>query len=463
MKYIDKSIIGISQKTIHDIYKEWEEIGNPKITFSPDIDQDSEELDLKEKMNDCILEKGGDYSNNARIVELGLIYLNCTINGKIKFLSILSREFDIDTDYLNEKILKLKTSENDKELISAELELRNALIPPRYKLLKQFIKLPNGFIFLRDMREDLLPFSKNIPRLKKLDGDLKNMLVSFFDISFLDLSKISWNSPAALLEKLIEYESVHEIGSWNNLKHRLHTDRKIFAFMHHKIPNDPLVFVEVALVNGISDSIQKLLDVKSPDLNPHDADTAIFYSISSTQKGLKGINFGNFLIKRVVKEINKELPNIKNFSTLSPIPTFRKWVEKLELDDDRFFTGVDLKKMKKSERKEPIKSLLNILKKNNKRVEVIKVPLMRMVSHYLLNEKRGEKALDPVANFHLRNGAKVYQLNWMGDTSEKGMKQSYGIMVNYYYELNKIVENHEKYVSDNKISATKNVRDYLKK
>ncbi|MFC2111206.1 malonyl-CoA decarboxylase [Bacteroidota bacterium] len=464
---INKSIPGISQRTMEKIYTEWQESGYAPTKISPDIEKQDEEL-LIQQMKDCISKKSGEFSNKSRVVHLGLIYLNCSAEGKAKFLKILAKNFDVDTDLLNQKIKNLKLSQTEDDKIQSELELMKALIPPRLKLLRQFITLPNGFIFLKDMRRDLLPLSKSIPRLKKLDNDIKNMLKSFFDINLLDLTQITWNSPAALLEKLIEYEAVHEIGSWKNLKHRLHADHRIFAFMHNKMPNEPLVFVEVALVNGISGNIQELLNENTPSLNPQKADTAIFYSISSTQKGLAGINFGNFLIKRVVKEITKELPNIQHFSTLSPIPKFKQWIESLEPDDRRFITEKELKQLKRFSRtKYPIKILLKILDTNwqddPKKVEALKAPLMRLCAHYLIHEKRDAKAVDPVANFHLRNGAKIFKLNWMADTSEKGMRQSFGIMVNYYYKLNKIIVNHEGYLSESKIYASKIVRDWLKK
>lgn len=463
---IDKSIAGISQRTIDKIYKAWEESGNAPPKISPDIETQDEEL-LIQQMNDCILKKGGEFSSKSRIVHLGLIYLNCTSKGKTKFLTILAKDFDVDTDLLNQKIKNLKLAETEEEKVQSELELMKALIPPRLMLLRQFITLPNGFIFLKNMRSDLLPLSKSIPRLKKLDGDIKNILKSFFDINLLDLSQITWNSPAALLEKLIEYEAVHEIGSWKDLKHRLNSDRRIFAFLHNKMPNDPLVFVEVALVNGIAGNIQELLDENAPSVNPQKADTAIFYSISSTQKGLAGINFGNFLIKQVVKEISKELPNIQHFSTLSPIPNFRKWLESLEPDDKRFISEKELKQLKLFSRtKYPIKILLKILNSNwqdnPKKVEALKAPLMRLCAHYLINEKRSGKAYDPVANFHLRNGAKIFKLNWLADTSVKGMNESFGMMVNYYYKLNKIIVNHESYFTESKIYASKIARDWLK-
>ena len=449
------------------IYKEWQESGNAPPKISEDINSEDEEL-LITQMTDCILEKGGEFTNKSRVVHLGLIYLNCSSKGKAKFLRILARDFDIDTDLLDERIKNLRESKTEEEKIQSELQLRDSLIPPRVKLLQQLITLPNGFIFLKDMRRDLLPLRKKIPRLKKLDSDIKNILKTFFDINLLDLRQITWNSPASLLEKLIEYEAVHEIGSWKNLKHRLHTDRRIFAFLHYKMTNDPLVFVEVALVNGIAGNIQELLDENTPSLNPKKTDTAIFYSISSTQKGLAGISFGNFLIKRVVKEITAELPNIKHFSTLSPIPRFRQWLESLEADDDRFISEKELKQLKRFSRtKYPIKTILKILNSkwqdNPKKVEALKAPLMRLCAHYLINEKRDTKAFDPVANFHLRNGAKIYKLNWMADTSENGMKQSFGIMVNYYYKLNKIIVNHESYLTESKIYASKIVRDWLKK
>lgn len=464
---IDLSIAGISRRTIEKIISAWHESGNAPPVIRPDLPEE-DVLRLIGLMTDCIKEEGGEISRQAKVVHLGLIYIKLSKKGKERFLKILTQRFDVDTDQLDQKINQLKSVQTDEEKVKAELELRNALIPPRMKLLRQLITLPNGFIFLKDMRRDLLPMIRSIPRLKKLDIDIKSLLISYFDVNLLDLREITWESPAAMLEKLMEYEAVHEIASWNDLKHRLFTDRRVYAFFHFRMPNDPLIFVEVALVNGMPGSIQKLLDVNTKPNDPTKSDTAIFYSISNTQKGLAGISFGNFLIKRVVKKLTSELPNIRVFATLSPIPLFMKWLlPYLEEGGDTFFKKHEEENICRiSGNTDPAAGLLEILaskgwSESEEISEAIKKPLMRLCAHYLIYVKKGKRAFDPVAHFHLSNGAKIQHIHWLGDVSEKGMLQSAGIMLNYHYRLNKIPANHENYMATGEVYASKDARSWL--
>ena len=464
----DPSIAGVSRRTAEKIMHAWYESGNAPPKIDPDIPEKDREL-LIRQMSDCLDEKGGDVSRRARVVNLGMIYINLTDEGKKNFLNTLATQFDVDTDLLEGKIKELRKAGSDEDRIRAEFEFREALIPPRVKLLKQLITLPNGFIFLKDMRKDLLPLIKSYPRLKKLDDDIKNLLTTYFDINLLDLQEIDWNTPAATLEKLIEYEAVHEISSWDDLKHRLHTDRRVYAFFHYKMPNDPLIFVEVALVNGMPDNIQKLIDVNAQPVVPSHADTAIFYSISNTQMGLKGISFGNFLIKQVVKKLSAELPNLKSFATLSPIPRFMGWLMPyLREGGDPLLSKTEADELSPySQTDRPGLGLAEILKnkrwfENRDLAETIKRPVMRLCAHYLINVKRDLKAYDPVAHFHLSNGARILNMHWMADPSEKGIAQSAGIMLNYDYELKKIVQNHENYLNNHKVATSKKVRGWLK-
>ena len=220
------------------------------------------------------------------------------------------------------------------ERATAKAALRRALEPPRLKLLTQFTSIPDGRKFLVDLRGFLLKIRKDDKLLAALDADLRGLLAAWFDIGFLELQRIDWNSPAALLEKLVDYEAVHAIRSWRDLKNRLDSDRRCYAFFHPRMPGEPLIFVEVALVKGLAGSVQGLLDEKAPVQDPREADTAIFYSISNCQRGLAGISFGNFLIKRVVEELSAEFRNLKTFATLSPIPGFRRWLDaKLAADE----------------------------------------------------------------------------------------------------------------------------------
>jgi malonyl-CoA decarboxylase len=287
--------------------------------------------------------------------------------------------------------------------------------------------------------------AKQDPTFAALEQDLRSLLASWFDIGFLELQRITWESPAALLEKLISYEAVHTIQSWADLKNRLEADRRCFAFFHPRMPHEPLIFVEVALVDGIAANVQKLLDEHAPLTDPGSADSAIFYSISNCQKGLAGISFGNFLIKRVADELKGELPKLRNFATLSPIPGFRKWLDR---------QGEDIEPRLAEILSNPEWHLDEALAKEARE------PLSRLCAKYLLLEKdRRGRALDPVAHFHLSNGARVERLNWLGDTSPNGLRQSAGMMVNYLYKLADVEANHEAYTGEGRLAASPGLRN----
>lgn len=448
----------------------WDKIKRAvRISLTGKIDpflRGEDKLHIKKVIRKCVLAKGGEISSRARAIELGQTYLNLNENGRKRFMKILSWEYDIDHKQIEAIMDKYKAADSAEERIKAEMELQTALIPPRVKLLKQFISLPDGFKFLVDFRGDLLRM-KDDPHLVKLDADLKNILSSWFDIGLLDLQEITWESSASLLEKLMKYEAVHEIRSWTDLKNRLDSDRRCFAFFHNKMPNEPLIFVEVALVNEISDNIRKLLDEEAVTIRPENADTAVFYSISNAQKGLEGIHLGNFLIKRVVTELSKKLKNLKHFVTLSPIPGFRRWVEPLILlEGERVLKPSEKMSLKSVIKKRNIpKGLLRLMDTdwhlNPGIVKVLKPVLMRLCADYLVNAKKGTRALDPVANFHLRNGARIERINWLANTSAKGMEHSAGMMVNYYYKLSDIEKNHEYYISESRINISKETRKLL--
>jgi len=423
---------------------------------------------LQSLVHDCIYAKGGDVSARSRTVELGAIYLNLSEKGRETFHDILAHDFDIDRQALAEKIKELEAAKNQKEAIQAEIDLKNALTPPRISLLTQFSSLPNGLKLLIDMRATLLSREKEDQRLCKLALDIKELLGSWFDIGMLDLQEITWNSPAALLEKLIKYEAVHEIRSWGDLRSRLDSNRRCFAFFHNKMPTEPLIFVEVALVNKLSSSIQELLNKEDEKIDPEHADTAIFYSISNTQPGLAGINLGNFLIKTVVQELSNRFDDLKHFATLSPVPGFKKWlVPKLANNETEILQPREIGILKQYfASQNAVQKLSEILTggwhQNSEITEIIRPVLIRLCAKYLLEEKKGHKALDPVANFHLSNGARLERINWFADLSETGMKRAYGIMVNYYYELADIEKNHEEYETKGQIVASRSVKSLLK-
>ncbi|MEI6730388.1 MAG: malonyl-CoA decarboxylase [Pseudomonadota bacterium] len=464
----ETKLSNIGKKTVIGILRTWRELkGTARLAITGEVRPHlpKEDIDhLKKQMQSCLNSKGGEITARSQTIELGNTYLNLNATGRAKFLQVIAEDFDIDRNKLGKII---ESAKNAKDNLKFENELREALITPRSTILRQFNSLPDGFKFLVDMRADLMPLLGKNTSLKGLEYDFKNILSAWFDIGLLDLVEITWNSPAAILEKLMEYEAVHKVRSWEDMKNRLDSDRRVFAFFHNKMPSEPLIFVHVALTEGLAGNVQAILDESSPVTDLRAADTAIFYSISNAQKGLAGISFGNFLIKRVVDKLSREMPKIKHFSTLSPIPNLRAWLDPLlEKGDESILSGKEIKEIKSlAESPNAASGLLDLLNgewyKNSKNAEKLKPILLRLAAHYLINEKKKITALDPVAHFHLTNGARLKRINWLGDTSSKGLKQAAGMMVNYYYDLDKIDDNHEDYVTEGKISVSRTVRGLL--
>lgn len=467
----DFSLTHLRRRAVVGVLRAWREVESTARNvvgseIRPSVPR--EDMDrLREQMADCLEPKGGEVSARLHTAELGRTYLHLNEAGRQKFMKLLASEFDVDGDCVNAAINAWQRAGTQAEKSKAESALREALISPRCTILKQFTALPNGFKFLVDMRADLLPYAGKDARLKGLEADMKAILSAWFDVGLLDLAEITWNSPAALLEKLIAYEAVHQIRSWDDLKNRLDADRRVYAFFHNKMPLEPLIFVQVAFTEGMADNIDNLLDTESPVFDIDGADTAIFYSISNAQKGLAGISFGNFLIKRVVSELTRDFKQLKTFATLSPMPGFRPWLDPLlAKGEDSLLLPGEQKVMKMlSGSENPAKSLLDHLDSDWPRhpstAEALKPILLRLATRYLMDEKKNGRALDPVAHFHLFNGARLERINWLADTSSKGMAQSAGIMVNYHYKLGKIDDNHEEYARDGKIVASRQVRGYL--
>ncbi len=450
------SITHLRRKTVASLLRTWQEVkGTAFHVFSSEIRPNlpkEDEDELRKRMMLCLDSPGGEVTARANTAELGRIYLGLNEAGRKKFLAMLAGDFDVNHEKLTKLTQDYANAKPDEKL-ALEIGMREALATPRSTILRQFTALPDGFKFLVNMRADLLPIIGNDAKLKALEFDLKQILSSWFDVALLDLVEISWDSPAAILEKLIEYEAVHRVSSWEDLKNRLDADRRVFAFFHHKMPAEPLIFVHVALVSGMSDNVQKLLDEKAATGDISEADTAIFYSISNAQKGLSGISFGNFLIKRVVEKLSSEMKNIKTYATLSPVPGFRAWLDPLiEKGASDLLGKEDVAKLKQ---------LDGDWHKDAKQAEKLKPLLIKLCAHYLLKEKKHSRPLDPVANFHLFNGARLERLNWLGDTSAKGLKQSAGMMANYYYKLDEIDENHEAFAENGKIVASRAVKGYL--
>ncbi len=343
----------------------------------------------------------------------------------------------------------------------AEIALRRALVSPRTRLLQRFVVFPGGMRFLVDLRAELLPELKTDKRLLALDADLEQLFSTWFDVAFLELRRLSWDSPASLLEKLIQYEAVHDIRSWSDLKNRLDSDRRCYGFFHPSLPQEPLIFVEVALVNQLSDSITPLLDETAAPVDITRASTAIFYSISNTQTGLRGVSFGDSLIKHVVETLSAEFPRLRTFATLSPIPGLRAWLQK---NADNCLTDVPAKRQTELARALGLDSAQtleasHLLAALEKPLTIeAKSPLGQWLLHcaarYLVTELPAGKPADPVARFHLGNGAKVERINWAADPSAKGVKQSYGLMVNYLYDL-KGLDKHRALLAQGRVAASR--------
>jgi len=450
--------------------------GAPK-GANPDL-ADGDLPGLRARLADCLEGRGGEASARARAAELGRLYLGLSVAGRKRFMRLLAEEIDIDrAAAINAAKAAIAAWEGGeaKAIGKAERGLRQALDSPRGRLLAQFTALADGVKFLIDRRSELMAWSKEDPHFAALAEDLRELFVAWFDLGFLELERITWESPAALLERLAAYEAVHAVRDWADLKNRLDSDRRYFAFFHPRMPLEPLIFVEVALVNGLADNVHDLLDDKAPLGDPHAADTAIFYSITNAQRGLAGISFGGFLIKRVASTLSAEFPNLKTFATLSPIPGFRGWLDarigegmpRLLLANERKVLAAALAKRdgkavaaNKGELKRALAS--GAWLSEPALADALKAPLSRLCARYLLEAKRADgRALDPVAHFHLSNGARIERVNWRADTSANGIRQSAGLMVNYLYRLADIEANHEAYAADGTVAVSSAVRSLL--
>jgi malonyl-CoA decarboxylase len=430
---------------------------------------------VRERIHECLSGRGGEVTARARAAELGQLYLGLSPDGRERFLRLLAGEFGVDRETLTQRMHEwatlLRQEEGDPEpaLLEAEEALRDNLTAPRVRLLRRFNALPQGVKFLVDLRAELMPLARDDAVLRGLEDDLARLLESWFDVGFLELRSITWDAPASLLEKLAEHEAVHEVKSWADIKNRLAIDRRCYAFFHPQMPEEPLIYVWVALVRGMASSVQALLDVGAPTGEPDDADTAIFYSISNAQEGLRGIRFGSFLIKQVVDDLSKDLPNLKTFATLSPIPGFRPWLKErigegvggLLLASEVEAIAVSAPTSEPADRVSWLTDPARWLGKEDLE-ELARGPLTRLSAWYLATVKRDGQAHDRVAHFHLTNGARVERINWMGDRSERGLRQSLGLMVNYLYRSGDIESNHEAYAADGEIRMSGGIRALLK-
>ena len=342
--------------------------------------------------------------------------------GRLDFFSFLNKDLDIDPDLL------VSLAQKYQETQSPEIfkRLSEASEPRRKELFRRLNHAPGATADLVKMREQLLSLLRENPSYARTDFDFIHLLRSWFNRGFLVLRQITWDTSASILEKIVEYEAVHEIKNLEDLRRRLlPKDRRCFAFFHPSMPDDPLIFVEVALTNGVATSIQKVLSESREEIDLQGANSAVFYSISNCQEGLSGISFGNSLIKQVAQDLSREMPHLKTFVTLSPIPGLTKWIKDEGLEKLAEDQGM----------------------------------LKQITAHYLVEAKgKNRRPIDPVAKFHLGNGATIHQINIDADLSEKGLLQSKGVMVNYLYDLSKISQNVELFSKEGDISANTTIK-----
>jgi malonyl-CoA decarboxylase len=393
---------------------------------------------------DDLLSTRGEASGIAVARDVARTYDTLDETDRLALFRILNDEFAADADAIN----AAADAYRDGGDLDTFLALARSVEPPRQEFFRRLNMAPGGTRTIVSMRAHLLGLLRDHPELKAVDADLRHLLGSWFNRGFLTLERIDWHTPADILERLIQYEAVHRMDGWDDLRRRLDRDRRCFAFFHPALPGEPLIFVEVALVNGLATSVQPLLDRSGEPDDPAGADTAIFYSISNCQEGLAGISFGNFLIKQVVHELARELPGLKVFSTLSPIPGLRRWLaEQADLTEPE---------------REAAGRLDNPDWQHNEALaQAVRPVLMRLCARYLVDAKRGDRPADPVARFHLGNGARLEQINWMGDSSANGIAQSAGMLCNYLYDLKTIERNHEAYANSGRVTVSSQVKKLL--
>ena len=368
-------------------------------------------------------------------------------DGRRAFFTGLADQFDTDPDSISQAALAYADSLDTKDYRRL-LELSE---PGRRELLRRLNQAPDGTAALVRMRADLFKYIKETPALARIDLDFELLLKAWFNRGFLDMVPISWNTPANLLEKISRYEAVHEIDSWEELRRRVEPrDRRCYAFFHPRMPDEPLIFVQVALTKEVPGNISDLLAADREEVPPSKASTAVFYSISNCQVGLRGISFGNFLIKQVANELSAELPQIKTFVTLSPVPGFRRWVESQRADNPLAQQVDDM-------------TIDDNWSENPTVLREVEPIMSALTGEYFLTAKgRNNAPYDPVARFHLGNGAILDRVNFAGDLSARGLGNAYGMMVNYRYDLGRVEENHEAFANDGIIVAAKAVTDLAK-
>lgn len=401
-------------------------------------------------LGETLLSRRGEATGVALANSLLAGYAAASEENKLAFLTALADMFGPDMLQLNTALDAVRDSNASPDAVS---QLLKAAEPRRQELIRRLNLAPGGTASLVKMREALLAHTADHPQLKYVDSDFVHLFASWFNRGFLVLQKIDWTTPANILEKIIRYEQVHAIGDWDDLRARLApADRRCYGFFHPQLVDEPLIFVEVALTRESPAAIAPLLDLTRKPIAATDATNAVFYSISNTQKGLGGISFGNFLIKQVVEEIKRELPNVQTFVTLSPVPNFAAWLKRERASGDSSLIDDDTRET------------LNALDMPDwfddaDTCERVKAVLLPLAAYYFVEAKNSRgQPVDAVARFHLGNGARLERLNFLGDRSANGMRQSHGLMVNYLYALGDIESNHEAFAEKGQVASSTAVR-----
>jgi malonyl-CoA decarboxylase len=391
-----------------------------------------------------LLSGRGEASGVALAREILSRYAELKTGPRITFFEVLARRFGPDRTRLSAAVAAWQASPSD---VTAA-EVHRASEPRRLELFRRLNLAPGGTAALVRMREQLIDAMDHRDDLAVIDDDFLHLFSSWFNRGFLVLRSIDWSTPASLLEKIIRYEAVHAIRDWNDLRARIDSpDRRCYAFFHPALIDEPLIFVEVALTRGIPTAIDPILSTKRERVEPERATTAVFYSISNCQRGLAGVSFGHFLIKQVVEEVSRQIPRISTFVTLSPAPNFAEWLKRERASE----ASVALDE----ENREALKALDRLdWWRDEATAEAVREPLLRAAAWYYLRARtpRGTP-LDSVARFHLGNGARLERLDFLADTSERALRQSHGLMVNYLYDLEHIERNHEAYAQQHAIVA----------
>jgi malonyl-CoA decarboxylase len=391
---------------------------------------------------DALLSESGEYASTALAREALAAYQALDERLRADFFDILARGYSPSPDAVGAAADAYREDPSPGNFV----KLQEAVDPPRQELFRRLNMAPGGTATLVEMRRLLLKDMKAHPQWRVIDSDLRHLLRSWFNRGFLRLERIDWRTPAIVLEKLIEYEAVHAISGWGDLRRRLQADRRCFAFFHPQLPDEPIIFIEVALTRGMSARVQPLLDLRSPLGAPGTADCAMFYSITNCQEGLRGISFGNLLIKQVVEDLKRELPQLRLFATLSPIPGLRRWLEASRVAI-AIGAGGDERVALLARLEDPAWHLGEI-------PQALESLLTSLCAYYLTRAKQDAEPLDPVARFHLANGAALERLNWMADSSEQGMARAAGMMVNYVYRIEEVETNHARYFQEKEIVAS---------